>query len=140
MKIKSIIIAAITAMTFAYCGETDAAEEKPASKTTVEEKPVEVQATALVAEYEDNEVAADNKYKDKKVTVTGKITSIAKDIADQPYVTLGTGNDLELATVQCFFKDDNVLASLKRGQKITVIGTVEGKFMNVMLKGCKVNN
>lgn len=140
MKIKTIIIAGITAITFAHCGEIDAAEEKTASKTVVEEKPAEVQATALVAEYEDNEVAADNKYKDKKVTVTGKITSIAKDIADQPYVTLGTGNDLELATVQCFFKDDNILASLKKGQKITVTGTVEGKFMNVMLKGCKVNN
>jgi hypothetical protein len=55
---------------------------------------------------------------------------------DTIYVTLKT-NDL-IGSVQCFFSDKYAgeAAQLRKGQKITVKGRCDGKFMNVLVKGC----
>ena len=49
---------------------------------------VSVDAWTLVADYKDNEVAADEKYKGKTLKVNGFIGDIKKDITDTMYVIL----------------------------------------------------
>ena len=94
-------------------------------------------ATALYNAYENNEVAADSKYKGKNVLISGTIKNIGKDILDKPYITLGGSGFLG---VQCFFEKSNVdqLMSLSKGQRIKVIGVVSGKVINVQVKDCSL--
>ena len=99
-----------------------------------------VTAATLYNDYDSNEVAADLKYKDKVITVSGVVDDIAKDIMDDIYVTLK--GDEYFGDVQCFFSDShtNKAASLKKGDKLTVKGLCTGKMMNVLVRGCVVIN
>lgn len=92
----------------------------------------------IVREYEQNEIAADNKYKGKTIRIDASIDDIGKDLLDTMYITLRMPSEWDLRTVQCFFDDKHVneIANLRRGQRITVQGTVDGLMMNVLLKDC----
>jgi hypothetical protein len=116
------------------CSETTSKTE-----TTVVSSEPEIQVTApeLVKEYDANEVAADEKYKGKTVTVSGIIHDIGKDLGDDPYIILSSGEEMELTSVQCMFKDKGEVAKLSKGQKITVTGKIDGKLMNVLINDCQ---
>ena len=93
-------------------------------------------ADQLYAEYNANEVAADDKYKGKKVTVSGTVQQIANDIFGHPYVSIGS----DLVGVQCSFPDSrkSSVMRLTKGQQVTIKGTVEGKMMDVQLSNSKL--
>lgn len=97
-----------------------------------------VTATQLFSEYRENEVAADEKYKGKSVVVTGEVESIGKDITDTMYVTLKTKSSV--FGIQAFFSDahKSTVASMKKGQRLSVKCQCDGKMMNVLLKHCSV--
>ena len=97
---------------------------------------VTVSAKDLFEDYKANEIAADQKYKDKVLEVTGIVDSIAKDITDTMYVALKA--DQYIGSIQCYFDDAHggQLANLKKGMKVSVKGKCVGKMMNVLLKGC----
>jgi len=93
----------------------------------------------LYADYEANEVAADLKYKDKVLIVTGKVQEITKDYDDQICVTIYTGDII--GTIRCSFATShtNEVAGLEKGQSITIKGKCEGKsIFNVNLGGCSL--
>ena len=100
---------------------------------------LKVSASQLFQDYKGNEVAADEKYKDKTLEIAGTVDSIGKDILDEIYVTLKGGGQFEFLSVQCFFEDKykSEAARLSKGQGITVRGRCEGKFGNVLVKKCK---
>jgi len=92
----------------------------------------------LFNDYDANEVAADEKYKEKKFFVKGEINDMGKiAFSDYPYITIESGsvwND-----VQCEFDKSytNQIAQLRKGQEVIVLGTCQGKILiNVYLKGC----
>jgi tRNA_anti-like len=97
-----------------------------------------VDAINLVAVYYQNEVKADSLYKGHLVVVKGRISKIAKDVLDTPYITLG--GRLGISTLQCMFKrnDEEALGSLYPGQLVIVQGKVKGKMMNVLLDDCRL--
>lgn len=97
-----------------------------------------VELDALLGGYKGNEVAADAKYKGKRIRTTGLVGDIKKDILDRPYVTVGHGTDFEIPTVQCFLASSYTgrAASLRKGQSITVTGKVDGLMMNVLMSDC----
>jgi hypothetical protein len=95
----------------------------------------EVTATKLFRDYQDNEVAADDIYKGKKLAVTGIIDDIGNDALNDSYITLKTG--YVIGSVQCYL-DKKIVAKLKKGQKVVVTGRCKGLFVNVSLKDCKI--
>jgi len=100
---------------------------------------IEISARALYAAYNANEVAADNQYKSKLIAVTGTIDNIGKDILGDPYISLIAGEYLQ--RVNCYFseKDNNVIAQLKKNQKITIVGKCGGfSLMSVVIKNCEI--
>lgn len=109
----------------------------PAPVAPVAPEVVEVSAKQLHADYKENEVSADSKYRGKILRVSGKITQIGKDILDNPFVELATSNEFE--GVHAGFANERALGSLKRGQKIAV--RCRGKGMTIgspMLDGCTI--
>ncbi len=52
----------------------------------------------------------------------------------------GTGAALEIPRVQCFFEKDQLkaVATLSKGQSLTVRGKVSGLMMNVLVKKCAI--
>lgn len=102
--------------------------------------PLSVSAAKLIETYEANEVAGDEAYKDRTLLVTGKVGRVAKDITDTMYVTINKGEQFEVHEVQAFFADSHVnkLAGLTKGQDIKVKCRCAGRMMNVLLKGCTI--
>lgn len=127
---------ALSVIVFLAWGSDDqaAVQESVASQPSV----LTVSANQIHADYEANEIAADAKYKDKVITVTGTVDSIGKDVMDTMYVTLETSNMFN--QVQCFFPDSNAgdLATIAKGNSMRIKGLCEGKFVNVLLKGCTI--
>jgi hypothetical protein len=100
--------------------------------------PIKISAVDLAQAYVDNEVKADQDYKDKKVEVTGKINDIGV-ILDQTYIILSSGKQFSVTDIQCFFDDKNEInkiTELKKGDTITAQGVVDGKSLNVSVKKC----
>ena len=102
---------------------------------------ITVSANDLWNEYEDNEIAADKKYLDQNVEVTGVISDInSKDILTSANVLLRVDGEI-LGCVQCNFntEDAKKLADVKKGQKVTIVGTCSGLTLsNVMIDGCEL--
>lgn len=106
-------------------------------KVTSDSNPsVTISASKLYKEYNENEIAADEKYKGKIIEVTGVIRDIGNDIMDNAYVTL-VGNEY-FGDIQCYFNEKSVVAKLSKGKRITVIGSCSGLMINVQINNCIV--
>lgn len=90
-------------------------------------------ATQMVSDYEAGESAADEKYKDKVVLVTGVISVIYRGILHTPYVELEAG-------VRCNFSDneDEFMAVLSVGQTVSMKGQGDRLLFGVELRGCTI--
>ncbi len=128
------------------CSKTENSTDNQAQNSTapaqVAEKPkaenlVSVTSVELSKDYEENTVAADQKYKGKKFKVTGSITSIDTDFTGAPYLTLTGFN--EFSNPQFKFDEDSKgkIASLKKGNKVTLICEGDGDVIKTaMSKDC----
>jgi hypothetical protein len=121
-------------------GESKTAEA-PAQNAQASQEEIKkntISAKALVDAYEANEVSADDQFKGKTVYVSGKVGDIAKDVLDNIYIILKTG-DMEINNVQCYFDDAATAAKLSKGQKITLKGECKGKvILNVVVEDCEL--
>lgn len=110
-----------------------------AAAPVAEASPIAIQAKNLTKEYDDNELAADGKYKDKLLAVTGKISNIAETLGN---ATVQLEGHQMLQTVMCSFEDDQkaTVATLKKGQTVTLVGTGDGSTggLYVGLQKCTV--
>lgn len=106
---------------------------------TAAEPAHQVRANRLYAEFEDNGLAAEQKYKGQIIDVTGKVENIDRDILDDIYVTLE--GDEYFGSIQCYFGEQqlNDATSLKSGATVTIKGRCTGKIGNVILKDCLIN-
>ena len=100
------------------------------------EEVIGISATKLYQQYEDNEISADNLYKNKVLRVEGVVGNIGNDILDNPYVALKTNN--VIGSVQCMLKNSHksAAAQFRKGESIIVKGENAGKMMNVILNDC----
>lgn len=113
-------------------------EGTSSSTVTVQaEEVISVTASQLVSEYKQNEIAADSKYKDKTLEVTGTVGSIAESFGKQ-YVTLKS--DDIIISVQCFLKssESEKAATLSQGQSVTLQGKNDGMSLNISLSNCVI--
>ena len=101
---------------------------------------VTVSAKQLYADYDANGIAADEKYKDKVLLVTGQVNTIDRDIFDEIYVSLK--GDEYFGDIECYFADTHVktASQLSKGQTVTVKGKCDGKKGIVTLKGCVIES
>ncbi|WP_009904341.1 OB-fold protein [Burkholderia thailandensis] len=90
-------------------GDPTAAEFAPTTTAAAPQQtpPIQITAQQLYAEYHANEVAADLKYKGRRLAVTGAIADIKKDVFDDPIVSLQVDGD-PFHTVNAYFGKDKI--------------------------------
>lgn len=101
---------------------------------------LKVPIRTLLSEYKDNELRGDAKFKGKLVQVAGVAGDVKKDVLGSAFVIVGAGPDLAIPQVQCFFDDkhEKRIATISKGDPITVRGRVDGLMMNVLVKDCEL--
>ena len=87
----------------------------------------DVTSQQIYKEYQDNEVAADAKYKDKRVKVTGTIISFDKSMGVN-YCYIGSSGDF-IGEVRCAMSEDFVkqAGNYQKGQTISLEGKCIGR-------------
>jgi hypothetical protein len=121
MRLPIIIMASIA---LASCGEAETPKETKETKETAQpvvEAPrpaIEVTAKELAKAYESNEVAAQLKYGDGPLKVTGKVTGIELDFLDNAVIQFASNN--QFMPVQGTLKNKDESASLVKGQNATL--------------------
>lgn len=135
--IPLIIFAVAIILIYQFFIKDDGEEKNTKTETQEVSMPVlSISSTKLAVAYEQNEIDADNLYKDKLIQVNGKIVSIGNDVMDDPYIVLNTGNDFSLTGVQCMLKTKDMASGLRKGELVSVTGKCSGKMMNVILRNC----
>lgn len=96
-----------------------------------------ISAKYLYANYEANEVSADQNFKNKTFYVTGVVKEIKKDFMDDIYVTLKTGQ--MFSYINCYLDDEKTAANLKKGQRVTFRGKCKGMVVTLItIKDCEI--
>jgi len=128
---KKIYLIFIMLVFFVGCSAPD---DTTKNKVKNEAPAFFMEATKLASDYAENDVAADNKYKDKIVVVKGKIYEIGKDPLDQPFIVIG-GREFGFGGVKCVFArgKDGSIAALSKGKVVSVKGKVSGKIVAVRI-------
>ncbi|PIQ23469.1 hypothetical protein COW36_09220 [bacterium (Candidatus Blackallbacteria) CG17_big_fil_post_rev_8_21_14_2_50_48_46] len=110
---------------------TKAAEEKAKLAT--------VTASQIIKVYDNNKLKAEQEYKGKRFIIKGFVSSIGDDFLGNPYFTFGSGEQIEIPSLQCLFKkkEADKLTKLNKGQPITVEGTIDDFSMNIIVRDCK---
>jgi ABC-type uncharacterized transport system permease subunit len=112
-------------------------EKKVAKKVAT----VKVSAKDLLAAYEDNELAADQRFKGKTLQVSGVMSKVDTDVwHDDKYILrIGSGAQFEVWTVNCSDIPQSKLVNLSEGENVTVIGEFDdGGDLGVDLKKCSI--
>ena len=116
----------------------DTRQQKIQEDVTSQDAELKVTAIKLYNDYESNEIAADKKYKDHIIQVSGIVEEVSEvPIVGGLCVTL-TGGEYGEARIQCIFpsKEKDQLSNLEKGQKVKIKGKCNGKPMYVGLVGC----
>jgi hypothetical protein len=109
------------------------AEEEAKKRKELQEKLAKaVDVTRILRAYEANEVAADKKYDDQQLTVTGYVSSIDKGGFGGIFVWLAGG------TVGCNFGsgDEDEVAKLRRGQRVVFSCKPKGLSLGHLMMNC----
>lgn len=140
-NLMNLGIVGVIFLTVLGCGGGSNTGTTPASNTTAapDEKPIAVQAKALTKEYDENELAADGKYKGKLLAVSGKVSNIAETLGN---VTAQLEGHNVVLSVMCNFDESQKasVTALKKGQQATFVGRGDGSTagLYVGLQKCKV--
>ena len=100
---------------------------------------LEVTAKQLIKEFEDNEVAANKKYKNKKIKITGEVATIGQNSSDT-YIHLTSGKILGLTNITCNLKntEDGKAEKLNKGDNVAVVGIVKEMIWNITVNDCEL--
>lgn len=123
MKIGISATLAVLALT--GCGTTAGA----GVASTPDAPPVVVHAKTFGDEFDANKVAAERKYKGRRITLTAKVTNISDSS-----VTLGevTTDEFSMTQVSCDLAKTEQALQVKNGGTATVTGTVTGQTLGVI--------
>ena len=138
--LKNTLSAGVLAI-FIILGGGSLDTDGDAEKISVATPDYVLSANKLFKEYDKNSVAADAKYEDKIVVVSGTIQSIGKDIMDTAYLVIGGSGFLD--GVQCTLPrgQEGLVARVSKGQYVTLKGKVSGQIMgNVIVNNCSFSN
>lgn len=132
----NFLLALIIFIAIVGCGICNRSETTKKEQLDPEEK---VSAETLIYVYAENEVAADDNYKNKIIEVTGVVSQVKKEGANRIIVVLRSSR--AFGGVNCQLKNDykEEAIDLKAGDNITIIGKCSGlKSRSPYLRNCSI--
>ena len=111
----------------AMCSDDESGESASSVSAEVNAQPeITITAKALLNEYKNNELRAEQTYKGKWAQITGFVDAIDNTF-DILTVNINGGGDFEWNDIHAYFsnKDKAEVANLDKGQKITVVCTID---------------
>jgi len=126
--------------------QEDAEKKVDELSKSEQEAPLEVSSVELYEAYEENEISADEKYKDHVVQVTGKVIDISKNSIDKNELIVKLNglvdNEYEIVGIRFYFdgKHASEIGKLKKGSTVTIKGLCSGYIVGVNVKGCSLVN
>jgi hypothetical protein len=108
------------------------------------EEAIEIRSSTLYEAYDNNEISADNEYKDKWLKLTGKIIDISiNPVKKSETIVKLNGlidNEYEIIGVPCYFDEsqNSEISSLTKGQTVTIIGKCLGKPFYIKIVDCSI--
>ncbi|AWH89696.1 OB-fold protein [Limnobaculum parvum] len=93
---------------------------KPVAQAEVKPEIYKTTAKALFNDYEENEVAVDEKMKGKLIEVKGVVQAIDKDFLDNIIINLRTSNEFMPARMTMDSSSKSVALNLKKGQTVVI--------------------
>lgn len=119
-------------------GET-ATDNQAAAASAPAEPPLQVTARELFAAYDANEAAAQAKYGNRALLVTGTVDGVDLDFTDKPVVKLRTQNEFMSAQAALVEASHAKATSLSKGQSVTLSCVSVGEVMGTpMLRDCTI--
>lgn len=113
--------------------------DTPLGKQSSESAAISTTAEELAADYKENEVSADKKYKGKRVIVSAVVESVNKDFKDAVWVGLKTDNQFMPVHAEGFSAAQ--VYDLRRGSVVAIICTGAGMIIgSPFLKNCRLPN
>ncbi len=100
---------------------------------------IDITVEELLSAYEAGGVAADAKFVNQILSVTGVVDRIeVKDNLDIYYITLSSAEQNRLQNLRCVFdsKYGSELNQLTAGQTVTVQGKYDGSIMDICMRDC----
>ncbi len=120
---------------------TQPKNDQPAAEPENITPQVTVTSATLLKEYSENEVAADEKYKEKVIEVSGKVVSVDNGTFDNGMIVKLSDGQYDFNGTMCYMKEgekDKVL-KLKKGVSVTLIGKGNSATLkSPVLKDCIV--
>ena len=139
-----VLVLMLIVLILSACSSTTPTDSNtPSSNSEVQATPeaaIEVDTKAFVTEFDENQLAAEAKYKGKIVKFTGYVDNISEDIVGEAFVKIDPNNDQYYygTSIQCYFKSKDALLNLKNGQQVTLQGRFDSQIMNILVKDCQV--
>lgn len=88
-----------------------------------------LRADKIITDYSDNEISADQKYKDKKIVILGRISQIGKDIAGNGFLTLqGSAGDFRTVHATILSSETSDASKLHKDQNTALVCVVNGLY------------
>ncbi len=103
---------------------------------TITPEILKITAIDLANTYKSNEINADKLYKGRMIELTGNVYDISDMLGSQSITIEGQ----DYNNVLCFFKPNqkDKLATLAKGQNVSIIGVVEGYSLMTVVKNCEI--
>lgn len=95
-----------------------------------------LEAAALLTEFEADESAANTKYNDQVLQVSGNVADVSKDAAGLVKVTLDTGNPLSGIICELNQETDHARLDFQTGEPVVFKGVCTGMLSDVILIRC----
>lgn len=119
--------------------EKNISTTKPETTTPAQEStPTKVNLRKFLAEFDENQLAAEEKWSGNLIEFTGTVSNISGS-SNNPYVSFKSESDEFLgASITCrTLKDSSQATSLKNGQSVIVVGVVKDQSLGTVdLRDC----
>lgn len=140
-RLPAFLVAAIIGAVGGIYWVTSTNNNQQGSNPTPAAAPIMVSADQLMSDYANNEIAADNKYKNQTLEISGLVQSVNEGILSDPYIVIVPTENTAFSGIQCHFNESQAqeLSTLNSGQSITVEGTGNGEILGEqMVEDCSI--
>lgn len=136
MRIWKKIVAAVFVLALGALWYTWFMYHKPPPDIREQKAGIEITAVDLLKAFQEDEMAANAKYVDRVLMVTGTVLNIQTDSSG---ATVNLQSNDPLATVTCsFYQDDKGVKTIKAGSPVRVKGVCTGMLTDVVLNKCSL--